>query len=36
MIIGYLVDGQYVTVGRLQHYLRVFGGTSLEFIKAVI
>lgn len=32
MLIGYLIDGQYVTVGRLQHYLRVFGGNCLEFL----
>ena len=32
MLIGYLIDGQYVTVGRLQHYLITFGGNCLEFL----
>lgn len=32
MIIGYLVDGEYVTIGRLQHYLREFGGQTLELL----
>lgn len=35
-LIGYLVDGHYVTVGRLQHYIRNYGGKSLEFVKAVV
>lgn len=29
-VIGYLVDGQFVTVGRLEHYLKVVGGEELE------
>ncbi len=32
MLVGYLVDGQYVTIGRLQHYLLVFGGHTLELL----
>lgn len=31
-LIGYLVDGHFVTVGRLQHYIRNYGGESLEFV----
>lgn len=36
MVTGYLVDGQFVAIGRLQRYLKVFGGSTLEYIKAVI
>lgn len=32
MLIGYLVDGQYVSVNRLQHFLIHFGGKTLELL----
>lgn len=32
MLIGYLVDGNYVTVNRLEHYLKTYGGNRLEFL----
>lgn len=31
-VIGYLVDGQFVTVGRLEHFLKTYGGESLELL----
>lgn len=36
VVTGYFVDGNYVTVGRLQHYLRHYGGESLDVVMAVI
>lgn len=35
-IIGYFVDGHYVTIGRLQHYLKHYGGQTLEFLSEVV
>ena len=32
MVIGYLVDGEYVTVGRLEHYIKTYGGKEIEVL----
>ena len=32
MLIGYIVDGQFVTVNRLEHYIHTFGGSNVDFV----
>lgn len=32
MVVGYFVDGFYVSVGRLQHYLNHWGGEPLDLV----
>ena len=32
MVIGYFVDGEYVTVGGLEHYIKKYGGKEIEVL----